>query len=50
MYLNLENIFLNRTEQLYVEARQLLPQNLSKALIDLEKHFEELEEIGKNRN
>lgn len=38
----LENVFLFHTKQKFLDARKMLPMNLSKALVELEVHFEKL--------
>ena len=40
----LENLLLGQKSKKYTDARRLLPENLEKALFELEEHFEKLYE------
>ncbi|MCP4989783.1 MAG: hypothetical protein GY928_28120 [Colwellia sp.] len=44
----LENVLLDQTDSNHLDARKLLPENLKKALAELEEHFEKIYESSKN--
>jgi hypothetical protein len=46
----LENVFLGRTDAPYLSARDRLSPDLQRALIELEAHWEEIEQYCRERN